>query len=160
MAMNQKTRIETFGPVEFIGIALFGNPETTSFHNAWDYFGAIADDASISRIGKSIYGLQLYHPMFPQKFELSYMACIEKEPDMDVPIRMLSKIVPKCKYVVQKVDSGVMGIDDALLYLYQDYIPKNGLGVAMPIDFEKYCNVKNHYSVPDEIEIWVPVKNS
>jgi len=87
--MNQKTRIEIFGPVEFIGVALFGNPETTAFHTAWDYFGVCADDASISRIGKDIYGLQLYHPGFPKKFELSYMACIEKEVDMDVPIRML-----------------------------------------------------------------------
>ena len=28
----------------------------------------------------------------------------------------------------------------------------------MPIDFEKYCNVKDYESVADEIEIWVPVK--
>jgi len=158
--MNQKTRIETFGPVEFIGVALFGNPEITSFHAAWDYFGVLADDASISRIGEDIYGLQLYHPKFPKKFELSYMACIIKEPDMDVPIRMLSKTIPKCKYAVQKVEGGVAGIDDALIYLYREYIPKNGLCVAMPIDFEKYCNVKDHESVPDEIEIWVPVKDA
>lgn len=59
MEMNQKTRIETFGPVELIGVALLGNPETTPFHSAWDYLGACADDASISRIGKDIYGLQM-----------------------------------------------------------------------------------------------------
>jgi len=158
--MNQKTRIETFGPVEFIGVALFGNPETTQFHAAWEYFGALADDEKISRIGKDIYGLQMYHPMFPKKFELTYMACIEKEPSMDLPIRMLYKILPACKYAVQKVDGGVAGIDDALIYLYREYIPKNGLCVAMPIDFEKYCNVKDHESVPDEIEIWVPVKDA
>ena len=158
--MNQKTRIETFGPVEFIGVAQFGNPETTQFHTVWDYFGAIADDASISRIGKDIYGLQVYHPLFPKKFELSYMACIKKESEMNVPIRMLSKTLPECKYAVQKVDGGVMGIDAALMYLYQDYIPKNRLKVAMPVDFEKYCNVKDHQSIPDEIEIWVPVKDS
>lgn len=157
--MNQKTRIETFGPIEFIGVALFGNPETTSFHKAWEFFGALADDASISRIGKDIYGLQIYHPMFPQKFELTYMACIDKEPNMDVPIRMLSKIIPRCKYVVQKVEGGVMGIDDTLIYLYQDYIPQKGFSIAMPIDFEKYCNVKDHESVPDDIEIWIPIKD-
>jgi len=98
--VNQQTRIETFGPVELLGVSLFGNPETTSFHKAWEFFGTIADDASISRIGKDMYGLQIYHPMFPQKFELIYMACIEKEPNMDVPIRMLSKRIPKCKYIV------------------------------------------------------------
>jgi predicted transcriptional regulator YdeE len=158
--MNQETRIEIFGPVEFIGVALLGNPETTSFHAAWEYFGACADNASISRIGKDMYGLQMYHPMFPEKFELSYMACLVKEPDMDVPIRMLSKKIPKCNFAVQKVKGGVPGIDDALLYLYRDYIPDNGLVVAMPIDFEKYCTVKDHESVPDEIEIWVPVKDA
>jgi len=158
--MIQKTRIETFGPVEFIGVALFGNPETTPFHSAWEYFGELADEAGISRIGKDIYGLQMYHPKFPQKFELTYMACIEKEPGVDVPIRMISKTIPKSKYVVQKVEGGINGIDDVLIYLYREYIPKNGLKVAMPIDFEKYCNVKDHEAVPDEIEIWVPVKDS
>jgi len=157
--MNQKPRIVTIGPVELVGVALFGNPETTSFHKAWEYFGTIADDASISRIGKDIYGLQIYHPMFPSKFELTYMACIEKKPNMNMPIRMLSKTIPQCKYVVQKVEGGVMGIDDALIYLYKDYIPNNGLSVAMPLDFEKYCNIKDHESMPDEIEIWVPIKD-
>lgn len=156
--MNQQTRIETFGPIELIGIAMFGNPKTTSFHVAWDFFGTIADDASISRNGKDMYGLQIYHPLFPKKIELTYMACIEKEYDIDVPIRMLSKRIPKCNYVVQKVEGGVEGFDDALIYLYQTYIPKNGLSVAMPIDFEKYCNVKNHNSIPDDLEIWVPIK--
>ena len=156
--MNKKTRIEIFGPAEFMGVALFSNPETTSFHAAWNYFGELADEARISRISKDIYGVQMYHPMFPKKFELSYMACIVKEPDMDVPIRMLSKKIPKSKYVIQKVEGGISGIDDALIYLYQDYIPKNALKIAMPIDFEKYCNVKNHESGPDEIEIWVPIK--
>jgi predicted transcriptional regulator YdeE len=160
MEMKQKTRIETFGPVEFVGVALFGNPETNSFHSAWEFFGTLADDASISRIGKDIYGLQMYHPKFPKIFELTYMACIEKEPNMDVPIRMLSKIVPKCKYAVQKVEGGVTAIDDALIYLYQDYIPKNGFSIAMPIDFEKYCNVKDPESIPDDIEIWVPIKDT
>lgn len=76
--MNPKTKIEFFGPVEFVGVALFGNPETTPFEAAWEYFGSLADDAAISRIGKAIYGLQLYHPQFPGKFEMTYMACLEK----------------------------------------------------------------------------------
>ena len=29
--MNQKPKIETFGPVEFMGVALLGNPELVSF---------------------------------------------------------------------------------------------------------------------------------
>ena len=157
--MNRQTRIETFGPIEFIGVALFGNPETTSFHSAWQYFGEIADDASISRVGKDLYGLQLYHPMFPKKFELLYMACIKKEPGMNVPIRMLSKIIPRCKYAVQIVESGIKGIDDALVHLYKDYIPNSGLSIALPFDFEKYCSTRDHESMPDEIEIWVPVKD-
>lgn len=156
--MNQQPRIETFGPIELIGVALFGNPKTTSFHSAWEFFGTIADDSSISRIGKDMYGLQIYHPMFPEKFELTYMACVEKEPNIDIPIRMLSKRIPKCKYVVQKVEGGVMEFDDALIYLYQTYIPKNGFSIAMPIDFEKYCNVKNNESIPDDLEIWIPIK--
>jgi len=61
---------------------------------------------------------------------------------------------------IQKVEGGVKGIDEALIYLYKDYIPKNGLCVAMPIDFEKYCNVQDHESCPDEIEIWVPIEHS
>ena len=158
--MNKQVRIETFGPVELLGVALFGNPETISFHSAWEYFGEIADDASIPRIGKDVYGLQLYHPSFPKKYELLYMACIEKEPGTDVPIRMLSKIIPGCNYAILTVENGVKGIDNVLKYLYQDYIPKNGLKVAMPIDFEKYCNIRNHETLPDEVEIWVPVKSA
>lgn len=109
--MNQNTRIETLGPIEFIGITLFGNPETTSFHSAWEYFGTIADDASISRIGQDLYGLQIYHPVFSKIFKLSYMAYIEKKNNMEIPIRMFSKILKESKYVVQKVEGGIRGID-------------------------------------------------
>ena len=158
--MNEETRIETLGPMEFVGVAIYGNAETTPFCRSWELFGEVADDASISRIGKDIYGLQIYHPKFPEKFELTYMACLLREPDMDVPIRMITKSVPRCRYAVQKVDGGVAGIDKTLIYLYQDYIPKHGLRVAMPIDFEKYCNVQDHDSCPDDIEIWVPVEDS
>ncbi len=157
--MSSNIRIEKCGPVEFIGVSLFGNPELTSFHTVWDYFGIIADNASISRIGDDLFGLQLYHPMFPKIFEISYMACIQKKPNMEIPIRMFSKIIPESKYVVQKVDNGISGIDEVLINLYRDYIPNNGYSVAMPIDFEKYCNVKDHESIPDDIEIWVPIKD-
>ena len=158
--MNEETRIETLGPMEFVGVAIYGNAETTPFCSAWELFGEVANDASISRIGKDIYGLQIYHPKFPEKFELTYMACLLRGLDMDVPIRMITKSVPGCRYAVQKVDGGVAGIDKTLIYLYQDYIPKHGFRVAMPIDFEKYCNVQDHDSCPDDIEIWVPVEDS
>jgi predicted transcriptional regulator YdeE len=143
--------------MEFVGVALYGNPETTDFGNAWELFGAVADDTGISRIGKDLYGLQIYHPEFPKRFELTYMACLRKETRIDVPIRMLVKSVPKSKYAVQRVYGGVTGIDQALVFLYREYIPTNGLRIAMPIDFEKYCNVQDHESLPDVIEVWVPV---
>ena len=77
--MREETRIETCGPMDFVGVALYGNPETTPFCSAWELFGAVADDAGISRIGKHIYGLQIYHPRFPKQFELTYMACLQRE---------------------------------------------------------------------------------
>ena len=146
--------------MEFMGVVLYGNPETTPFHNAWKLFGEVADGASISRIGKDIYGLQIYHPRFPKQFELTYMACLSRESDWEVPTGMVTKSLPKCRYAVQKAIGGVTGIDDALIHLYQDYIPSHGLQVAMPIDFEKYCNVQNHEKVPNDIEIWVPIKDA
>jgi predicted transcriptional regulator YdeE len=155
--MSDKTRIEKCGPMSFVGVALYGNPETTRFCNAWELFGAVADDAGISRIGKDVFGLQIYHPKFPEQFELTYMACLQREPEMDVPIRMFGKSLPESRYAVQKVEGGVTGIDQALIYLYKDYIPKHGLRVAMPIDFEKYCNMQDHESCADDIEMWVPV---
>ena len=155
--MTEKTRIEISGPLEFVGVAVYGNPETSAISGAWDLFGAVADDAGISRIRKDIYGLQIYHPKFPKQFELTYMACMKKGPDMEVPIRMIAKSLPGCSYAVQKVEGGVAGIDEALVYLYREYIPGNGLRIAMPIDFERYCNVEDHESCPDEIEIWVPI---
>ncbi len=91
--MSEETRIETCGPMEFVGVALYGNPEATPFCNAWELFGAVADDAGLSRIGRHIYGLQIYHPKFPKQFELTYMACLQREPQMDVPIRMIVKLV-------------------------------------------------------------------
>ena len=50
--MSAETRVETCGPREFICVVLYGNPETTPFHSAWELFGEVADEASISRIGK------------------------------------------------------------------------------------------------------------
>ncbi|MBN1940209.1 MAG: GyrI-like domain-containing protein, partial [Candidatus Aminicenantes bacterium] len=92
--------------------------------------------------------------------EWSYMACLLKEPDTDIPIRMVSKTLPECTYAVRRAVGGAIGIDDAILYLYQDFIPNNGLRVAMPVDFEKYCNVTDHKKIPDVIEIWVPIENA
>ena len=158
--MSDNTRIEKCGSMRFIGVALYGNPETTPFCHAWELFGAVADDAGISRIGKNIFGLQVYHPKFPEQFEMMYIACLQNEPEMDVPIRMISKSLPESRYAVQRVEGGVRGVDRALTYLYKDYIPTNGLRVAMPIDFEKYCNVQDHESCPDDIEVWVPVKEA
>lgn len=158
--MSGKTRIETCGPIDFVGVAIHGNPKTTPFCTAWELFGQVADDAGISRIGRDIYGLQIYHPEFPRRFEMTYMACLRKSPDMAVPMRMISKSLPACQYAVQKVDGGVEAIDNALVYLYKEYIPNNGFRGAMPIDFEKYCNVQDHESCPDDMEIWVPVERA
>ncbi len=155
--MSAETRIETCGPMNFVGVALYGNPELSSFSSAWDLFGTVADDAGISRIGKDIYGLQIYHPEFPRRFELTYMACVRREPGMDVPIRMIVKSLPRCRYAVQIVDGGVTGIDQALVYLYREYIPENDLRVAMPVDFERYCDVQSYNAIPNDIEIWVPI---
>ncbi len=52
--MSNETRIETCGPMDFVGVALHGNPETTRFSKAWELFGEVADAAGISRIGKDI----------------------------------------------------------------------------------------------------------
>jgi predicted transcriptional regulator YdeE len=158
--MNQNTRIEICGPLELMGVALYGDPKKIQFESAWEYFGKVADEASISRIGKNLYGLQIYPPWFPKRFEFTYMACIEKDRGMEVPIRMITKTIPRCNYVVQKVAGGVCNIDQALLYLYKDYIPKNGFIVAMPLDFEKYCNVVGHDLGTENIEVWIPIVGS
>lgn len=158
--MSEETRIETCGPMEFVGVALYGDPESDPSDGAWSLFGEVADEASISRVGKDIYGLRIYPPKFPGKLEWSYMACLLREPDMETPIRMLTKALPECKYAVQRAAGGVMGIDDAIINLYREYIPNHGLRVAMPIDFEKYCNVTDHEKIPDVIEVWVPVKDA
>ena len=158
--MCAETRIESCGPIEFVGVAIYGNPETTPFCSAWELFGEVADEASISRVGKDLYGLQIYHPRFPKRFEMTYMACLQREPDVDVPIRMIVKSLPESRYAVQKVVGGVREIDKALIYLYRDYIPRHGLRGAMPVDFEKYCNVPDQESCSDNIEIWVPVKSA
>lgn len=155
--MREEIRIESLGPMEFMGVALHGNPETTALADAWKLFGAVADDAGISRVGKAIYGLQIYHPDFPQRFELTYMACMAREAAAEVPARMIVKSIPACRYLVRKVAGGVSGIDEALIHVYREAIPGRGLRAALPIDFEKYIDVKDHESCPDDIEIWVPV---
>lgn len=138
-------------------VALFGIPDNVQFHDAWVHFGQIADELSISRIGKTLYGLQVYPPTFPAKFEFTYMACNEKVPDIEVPIRMLTKTIPRCTYVVQRVVGGVDVIALALQYIYREYIPKNGLKVAMPLDFENYPSIKNQGAFDGDIEVWVPI---
>jgi predicted transcriptional regulator YdeE len=158
--MSVETRIEMHGPMEFVGVALYGDLKSEPADRAWALFGEVADEASISRIGKDIYDLRIYHPRFPDQFEWIYMACLVIESDMEVPIRMITKSLPECRYAIQKAVGGVTGIDNALIYLYQDYIPSHGLQVAMPIDFEKYCKVQDHEKCPDDIEIWVPIKDA
>ncbi|MEW5981940.1 MAG: GyrI-like domain-containing protein [Acidobacteriota bacterium] len=148
------------GPMEFVGVALYGDPRTTALRRAWELFGEYADEASISRVDRDIYGLQVYHPRFPEQFELTYVAGLLREPGMPLPIRMISKSLPECTYAVQIVNGGVAGIDEALAYLYRDYIPGNGYQVGLPIDLERYCNVQNHDRCPDQIEVWVPIRQA
>jgi predicted transcriptional regulator YdeE len=142
-----------------VGVVLYGNPRTIEFSLAWEHFGKVADEATLSRIGKDLYGLQIYAPWFPKRFEITYMASISlADITTAVPIRMVTKTIPASQYAVQKVVGGVNMIDAAIEYLYQEYIPQKGYQVSMPIDFEKYCNVQSHDTDPDEIELWVPVK--
>lgn len=155
--MNETVRLETLGSFDLIGTPVYGDPEKIPFHLARELFGKIADDAAISRTGKNLYGLQIYSPWFREKHEITYMACIEKQSITGMPIRMLSKTLPPCRYVVQLVSGGINGIDQTLKYLYEEYIPKKGLKIAMPFDFEKYCNIGDHKSISDQVEIWVPV---
>jgi predicted transcriptional regulator YdeE len=155
--MNADTRIETLGPIQFVGVAVHGGAESDPVDTAWSLFGEVGRDASISTVGRDIYGLLVFHPDFPERLEWTYMACLEREPNVDVPIRMLTKSLPKCRYVVQKVAGGVVGIDDAIDHVYRDYIPSHGLQVAMPIQIEKYCNVQDPEKVPDDIEVWAPI---
>jgi len=158
--MKNEARIEKIGPLELIGVVLYGDPKIVQFHTSWDHFGRIVKDLSLSIIGKNLYGLQIYPPWFPSRFEITYMASMEKDFKMDVPIRMISKLIPPCTYVVQKVDGGINRIDKTLRYLYEDYIPKNNLTVCYPFDFEKYCNIENQDTFFGNIELWIPIKKS
>jgi predicted transcriptional regulator YdeE len=156
--MKKEVRIEQIGPLELIGVVQYGDPKIVQFHTSWDHFGKIVRDLSLSIIGKDLYGLQIYPPWFPSRFEITYMASMEKENKMDVPIRMLSKLIPQSTYVVQKVDGGINGIDKTLRYLYEDYIPKNKFIFCYPFDFEKYCNIENQDAFFGDIELWVPIR--
>jgi len=156
--MNLPTRIETLGIQEFMGVALYGNPRETSFCKAWELFRDIAEEAKISCVGQDLYGVQLYHPKFPQQFELTYLASVLRQPSLELPHRMLTKTLPSCKYAVQKTNAGIKGIDPALVYLYREYIPDHGYQVAFPFDFEKYCQVRDPETLSEEIEIWVPIR--
>jgi hypothetical protein len=68
--MEQGTRIESLGPLDLMGVVMYGNPSKISFHDAW-----------------------VYPPMFPAPFEFTYMAGIERVSCIDVPIRMLMKTI-------------------------------------------------------------------
>jgi len=158
--LKPNTRIERLGTLELVGVTKFGNPEKVAFSSAWEHFGKIADEANISRIGKDLYGLQIYSPWFPNRLEITYLASIVRGRLKEIPIRMLSKTLPSGKYAVAKVEGEVNGIDEAIKHLYQEYIPNNGYRVALPLDFEKYCTVKDHISDPSDIEVWVPIESN
>jgi predicted transcriptional regulator YdeE len=158
--VKHATRIERLEELILIGAPIYGNPEEINFSRVWEYFGKVADDVGISRIGRDLYGLQIYSPWFPQRLEMTYIASIEMGDLVEVPLRMVVKTIPASLYAVQKVIGGINKIDETIMDLYQDYIPKNHYSVAMPIDFEKYCNVQSHESDPDDIEFWVPIKNA
>ena len=155
--MNKEVRIEKHGPVDLMGVALIGNSQKDTFHSAWDHLKRLTDDLSISLDGKNLYGLQIYPPWFPSRSEITYMAAIEKNWDSEVPVEMLTKTIPRCNYVVHNVTDGVDGIEHALHYLYRDFIPKNKINIAMPLDFKKFHNIENKCEFYGCLEVWVPV---
>lgn len=158
--MDNEVRIEHFGPLELMGVVQYGDPRIVQFHTAWEHFGKIVKDLSITLIGKDLYGLQIYSPWFPARFEITYLAGMQKEGLLDVPIRMFTKSIPPCNYVVQNVEGGINGIDRTLRYLYEYYIPKNKFVVAYPFDFEKYCTIEHPDEFSGDIEIWIPVEKT
>lgn len=86
--MSVETRIEMCGLLELVGVAVHGDTKSGPEDKAWGLFGAVANEASISRVGKDIHGFHIYHPRFPNPPELTYVACLIREPGMEVPIRM------------------------------------------------------------------------
>jgi len=93
-----ETRVEYLEALEFIGVTLYGNPQKVEFSSAWEHFGKVADDADISRIGRDLYGLQIYSPWFPKRFEMTYMVSIERGELAKIPLRMVAKTIPRSKH--------------------------------------------------------------
>lgn len=91
--MSHEMRVESLGILALMGVILYGDPRSVNFSASWNHFGKVADDAGLSRIGKDLYGLQIYSPWFPKRFEITYMASIARESLVEVPVRMVEKTI-------------------------------------------------------------------
>jgi predicted transcriptional regulator YdeE len=150
-------RFETRGPMTLVGVTLFGSPEHTDLAQAWTLFGDVAGEMEWVRSSKRVYGLQVYPPAFPRVFAYTYMACVELPEGMEVPLQMFRKDVPAAKYAVVESEDGVDGISEAYRWLYDEWMPESGYGLAFPFDFEQYDGSIARDDESEEVTVWVPI---
>ncbi len=141
--------------MEMAGIATFGGPPSGLFPALWSNFPANVDNQPGLSTQPYCYGVELYPPGFPKKFEFTYVAAGQVVDASKLPFHLLRFSVPAGQYAVFRVPGNIAEavkiIGQAFRYAYDQWLPNSGYKMPVSLDLERYNSQKG------TVEILLPV---
>jgi len=142
-----------------VGMVYFGDPTSGEFAKTWDRFMKLNVNIP-ERINQTEWlGLEFYTEDFWQNHKWFYMACGETKNLDDIPMSLVGKRIPACKYAVFTVKGGLKKLGEGFRYAYDTWLPTSGYEIAHPFDYEFYQDGRFKGDEEDsEIDIYIPIK--
>ena len=148
-----EVKLETMRQTTFAGIAQHGRIGELSIGDIWGKMGEMTEERFQDR---DTYGIQIYHPRFPEVFEITYLAAVEVRPSEVMPERLLQKVLPESKYAIFKSPKGLDTIREAWRYSGH-WLTESEYRRKFPYDIEVYRRSEGKAHCQSDIYVYVPI---
>ena len=158
--METQPRIVDKPEIILVGMVYYGDPAGNEFGKNWDRFFKYAPLIS-SRVNEGqSYGLEFYTEDLEKDHKWFYMSAFETSSLDAIPLELVGKRLPACKYAVFTVKGGIKNIGDTFMYAYGTWIPNSAYQVAHRYDFELYEEGRfmGTEAEESEIDLYIPIK--
>lgn len=143
--------------MEVAGIATFGSPEGGLFAKLWSNFPTVVDHQPGLKASNYCYGVELYPPGFPKKWEWTYLCACPVEDPAKLPQHLVRVPIPAGTFAVftvpgDDIPQALNNLKQVFGYAYKQWLPNSEYVTSASIDLERYD------SKAKTVEILIPVK--
>ena len=151
-------KIVKLGKICLAGVVVYGNPDKGLFSNAWDIFLKVKEQAKW-KDDKRVYGVEFFTEEFYRENKWFYMVAMELPDLSEIPMNMVSKVIPKNTYAVFTAKGGIKNLPKTSQYGHKEWLPQSKYEEADWFEFELYDERFMDIDDPaSEIDIYIPIR--